>query len=124
MTTIDLNVPPTTAVVLGDFGRDAALRFCARLSALERAHIAARLPGNTSFFDEYRRLSLTLVGDLPYVKERVLRAVRGEGGLLDTRVLVGFPVGPRPEDVAARLAVLALQALRDAYERGSRRALW
>jgi hypothetical protein len=108
-------------VVLGDFGRDAALRFCASLARAERRTLVRRLPAGVPFFDEYRRLTLTLVGDLPFVKARVLERFVQRGERLDNRVLVGFPGGPAPEDVERRLAALAMEAMAGPLSRGVRR---
>ena len=109
------------AVVLGDFGRDAGIRFCAALSRAERRHITASLPDGAAFYDEHRRLTLSLIADLPYVKARFL-APYGDRPL-DDRVLVGFPGGPATADVTPRLGTLALEALRGPVERGGRQAV-
>lgn len=111
----------TLAVVLGDFGRGAALRFCASLARAERSCLVRRLPAEAPFFDEYRRMTLALVGDLPFVKARVLERFARSGEFLDGRVLVGFPGGPEPRDVQERLAVLALEAMTGPLKRGVRR---
>ena len=114
------SLPDTTlAVVLGDFGRDAAIRFCASLARAERRHICALLPADAPFFDEYRRMTLALTGDLPFVKQRVLRQF-GDGAL-DERVLVGFPDGPTPGEVERRLSVTAAEAAAGPAGRGIRR---
>lgn len=114
---------PTLALVLGDFGRDAALRFCSRLAAAERARVRAELGPETLFFDEHRLMTLCLVGDLQYIKREALAAYRRDGRPLDNELLVGFPGGPRPAGVTARLGVLALEALQGPFRRGLRRAL-
>jgi len=114
-------VDTTLAVVLGDFGRDAALRFCASLSRLERRHLTRELPSAAPFFDEYRRLTLAIVGDLPFVKAPVLEGFSRRGEALDERVLVGFPGGPDPDEVEQRLAVLAMEAMAGPLQRGVRR---
>ncbi|MDP7111625.1 MAG: hypothetical protein QGH45_06670 [Myxococcota bacterium] len=115
--------PPVPVVVLGEFGRDAALRFCRVLSFRERERIQAALPAGEPFLDEYRRATLTLVGDLPYVKEAQLDRYRREQRILDDQVLVGFPGGPQPGDVAPRLGVLLLEALAGPAARGATRAV-
>jgi len=117
-----VELPGTTlAVILGDFGRDASIRFCAALARAERRHLAGLLGEGRPFFDEYRRMTLALVGDLPFVKERVL------GGLgavpLDERVLVGFPGGPTPADVEERLSATAVEAASGPLGRGVRHVL-
>ena len=65
---------PVHAVVVGDFGREAAIRFCSLLAAVERERVRAELA--TPFFDEYRRLSLHLVCDLTYLKAGQLAPYR------------------------------------------------
>lgn len=114
---------PILGLVLGDFGRDAAVRFCGTLAAAERAHIQQNLPADAGFFDEYRRLTLTLVGDLGYVKGPWLVSHIRQSRLLDKTILVGFPGGPSPAQVQARLGVLALEAMRGPVERGCRQVL-
>jgi hypothetical protein len=115
--------PPVPVVVLGDFGRDAALRFCESFSLREREWIQAALPAGEPFLDEYRRATLSLVGDLPFVKEKQLARYRRERRILDERVLVGFPGGPQPGEVAPRLGVLLLEALAGPAARGAIRAV-
>ena len=63
----------TLLVVLGDFGREAGLRFCHEFAKRERSRLLAELPEGDAFFDECRTATLALVGDLPFVKEPVLR---------------------------------------------------
>jgi hypothetical protein len=109
------------AVVIGDFGRDAAIRFCATLAATERRLIQQGLAGG-DFFDEQRRITLSLSGDLPFVKAPHLARFRA-GAPLDERVLVGFEGGLAPADVTDRIGVLALEALAGPVRRGLRRAL-
>jgi hypothetical protein len=104
-------------VVLGDFGRDAGIRFCAAIATHERDRIASQLPGGAVFFDEYRRLAMTLVGDVRYVKAPWLEAARE---WLDGRILVGFPDGLTIEQVVPRLAGLALAAMAGPAGRGAR----
>ncbi len=111
------------ALVVSDFGRDAALRFCAALAAEERAALRARLPAGTPFFDEHRRLTLSVVGDLPFVKAPILGAFRRDGRSLDAGVLVGFPGGPSLESVILPIGVLVLEALAGPSRRGLERAI-
>lgn len=115
--------PSVPVIVLGDFGRDAALRFCAELARHERTHVRALLPPDAPFFDEYRRITLSVVGDLPFAKRPQLEAHRRDGQLLDEGVLIGFPGGPAPEQVADRLGVLLLEALAGPMARGATRAV-
>ncbi len=109
---------PFLAVVISDFGRDAALRFCSALSSLERRELLATLPEKTPFFDEHRRIRLAVVGDLPYVKQPWLEAFRKDNRQLDETVLVGFPGGIPLEAIVPRLGVLVLEALAGPASRG------
>lgn len=110
-------------IVLGDFGRDAGIRFCSEMARRERRRVRELLPAGAPFFDEYRRIALTLVGDLPFVKERVLEPFRRSERTLDDRVLVGFDGGPAPRVVAARLGILVLEALAGPVARGAEQAV-
>ncbi len=101
----------TLAVVVGDFGRDATLRFLQAVSRQERARITERLPAGVPFFDEHRQMTLAVTGDLPFVKAPALDDVDWATTVFDERVLVGFPGGPTALDVAPRLGALALEAM-------------
>ena len=79
------------AIVISDFGRDAALRFCLALSQEERRYIQETYLKEYSFFDEYRRIILALIGDLPFAKSKILNMYRDR--YLDNQVLIGFPGG-------------------------------
>ena len=114
---------PILAVVISDFGRDAALAFCANLARAERARIASRLPAGATFYDEYRRLTLALSGDLHFAKGPVLEGFRRRAALFDPRVLVGFEGGLALEAVVDRLGVLALEAMAGPVRRGIREVM-
>lgn len=118
-----LEKAPTLALVLSDFGRDATLRFCALLAESEREWLKAQLPHGAKFFDEHRRMTLSVVGDLPFAKAPTLERYVSEGKPLDDGVLIGFPGGPPLESVTARLGVLVLEAMAGPLRRGCRRAV-
>lgn len=113
---------PVLALIIGDFGRDAAIRFCTDLARAERAAIRTLLPEEVLFYDEYRRFLLTLIGDLQFTKREALANYQSSGRWFDEEVLVGFPKGPSPESVTTRLGVLALEGLDGPLRRGVRRA--
>ena len=92
------------AVVVGDFGRDAGIRFCQLVAREERRTIVGDLGGHR-FYDEHRPISLHLVGDLRFAKAELLSRWKGP---LDDRVLVGFPGGPTLASVIPALGVLAM----------------
>ena len=115
---MDLYAEPCLAVILSDFGRDAALRFCAELARAERRRIKQLLPAGAPFFDEYRRISLAVRGEVRHVKEPFLTAYKAEQRLLDNAVKVGFAGGLRPDQIEARLGQLCLEAMRGPVARG------
>ena len=120
---MDLYAEPCLAVILSDFGRDAALRFSALLARTERRRIKKALPKGAPFFDEYRRISLAIRGEVHHVKEPFLAAYRSEAKLLDNAVKVGFAGGLEPAQIEARLGQLSLEAMRGPVARGVRSVL-
>lgn len=114
---------PVPTVVISDFGRDAALRFCVDLARRELEQIATQLPAGALFYDEYRRLTLHLVGDLPFLKAPWLAPYRADDRPLDDGVMVGFDGGLTTADVTARIAVLVVETLAGPAARGADRAL-
>jgi hypothetical protein len=85
-------------VILGDFGREGTLRYFSEFSQAERRLITNSLNGDP-FFDEYRRVSVSIVGMLRHIKRQFLRAYSDAQRPLDNRILVGAEGGPDPEDV-------------------------
>ena len=66
------NIPYVYDIVLSDFGRDATIRLVTKLVDGERTRIRQVLDTEgdsrkTPFFDEYRRIMFTCVGDLAYI---------------------------------------------------------
>lgn len=112
--------PPILAVILGDFGRAATVRFAAGLSEEERIYLVERLPAGTTFYDEHRRVSVAMHGDLRFVKERYVSAYLEAGEPFDDRILVGFPGGLTTEQVEDRMGIMALEAMSGAVRRGVR----
>lgn len=100
---------PTLAVVVGDFSREATLRFWTHVSTLEYRQIRTMLPSESAFYDEYRRITYCLLGDLPFIKQYGLRSHRT--GLLDDRILIGFPGGITLKDILPQVALLIFHAL-------------
>jgi len=118
---LGVNAIPT--VVVSDFGRDAALRFCTELARRERGVIGKDLPASARFYDEYRRMALRVVGELPFIKAPWLAGYHEDRRLFDDRVLVGFPGGPPVEEIVARVAVLVVESLAGPAARGCGRAI-
>lgn len=111
------------AVVLGDFSRDAALRFCIILSDAERRRIQEQLTPDLPFFDEYRRITLSMIGDLSFAKGPHLAMYRNKNRALDDRILVGFPHGINQNEIIPRMGALVLHSMWGAVSRGIRRVL-
>lgn len=118
-----LHAAPVPTVVVSDFGRDAALRFCQTLAHLEAEVVTGQLPEWASFFDEYRRIALHVVGDLRFVKEPWLAVYARSCRPFDERVLVGFPGGPPMQEVIPRIGRLVVEALAGPVLRGAQRAV-
>ncbi len=118
-----LRLPVVQAVVLGDFGRDAGLQLAAGLSRAERGTIRDLVGPELPFFDEYRRIAIALVGDLPFAKAEPLAGFAARGEALDSRILVGFPEGVPLAAVVPRLARLALEAMAGSLRRGRDRVV-
>ncbi len=108
----------TLVVVLGDFGRVAAVRFVSSLSEREREVITAQLSPGEPFYDEHRRIAVAFHGDLRFTKELHLAPYLNSGRPLDEKVLVGFPGGPTTDQVEDRLGVMALEAMAGSVSRG------
>ncbi len=106
---------PVVAIVISDFGRDAALRFCLALAQEERRYIQETYLKKHPFFDEYRRIILALIGDLPFAKSEILKMYQDR--YLDNRVLIGFPGGVKLDDVIPQLGALIFQEVTNALRR-------
>jgi hypothetical protein len=89
-------------LILGDFGRVGTLRYFREFSRAERELITAGLSG-APFFDEYRRVTYSVVGLLPDIKGPFIERYREAGRPLDNGILVGAGGGLRPEDVLPRI---------------------
>ena len=124
---IDLKRYPWKDLVLGiviiDFSREAALRFCVDFSNFERQWIKKQLPDSSLFYDEYRRVVLYSIGDLPFVKENRLSKYRQNSSLLDNKILVGFSDGIEISDIVDRIGTLIFKTVRNFIERNIHKVL-
>ena len=116
-------VEDVPTVVVSDFGRDAALRFCTTLAKRELATITRRLPAGAPFFDEYRRIALRLVGELRFIKAPWISVYEDSGRSFDDGILVGFAGGLSTDDVVARIGSVVIEALAGPAARGHARAI-
>jgi hypothetical protein len=85
-------------IILGDFGREGTLRYFSEFSQAERQLITNSLNGKP-FFDEYRRVSFSIIGLLRQIKRQFLKAYNDAQRPLDNCILVGAEGGPDPQDV-------------------------
>jgi len=104
---------------VSDFGRDAALAYMRMVADDERRLIQNVLERHSlPFFDEYRRLMFTLLGDLGYYKRPSVEATISRDGYLTQSVLIGFGDPGMTKIVYRRIAIAVVQALIAAAERG------
>ena len=97
-TSLQVNAEGEHHIILGDFGREGTLRYFSEFSQAERQLLIESLNGNP-FFDEYRRVSVSIVGVLRQIKGQFLKAYDDDHRPLDNCILVGAEGGPDPEDV-------------------------
>jgi hypothetical protein len=125
MTTVVRNLlsrPIVYEIVIGDFGRAAAIDYvrvaCERERSLLRAHLANEgLP----FFDEYRRIMFTLLGYVAYYKQALIDDQLSALGHLSHEVLIGGGMTPVSQDVTDRIVICVAQAVLAAVVRGYER---
>lgn len=108
-------------IVVGDFGRPGTLRYLRAFSERERELIAARLGPDRPFFDEHRRVQLTVLCQLGYIKQRILAPYFRDGLPLDEGVMVGTSSGAPVSEIVPELAVLLAEHVRVAHGQGARR---
>ena len=109
-------------IILGDFGREAATRYAALLAAEERSHVAGLLAHEGQpFYDEYRRIMFSLVGDVSFLKKTMIDRAWMQDGRLGDGVLVAVHDNPVPLDLVERLAVVIRDEAIGAAERGHQR---
>jgi hypothetical protein len=105
-------------VVLSDFGRVATLRLLNEVAGIER-DIVRRLTGHDrDFYDEYRRIMFTCVGDIGYIKSDAIRGYTDRSLPLDRNVLFGVGDTPIPTDAVSAIADVLTGPISDAVERG------
>ncbi|VEN73435.1 hypothetical protein EPICR_170052 [Candidatus Desulfarcum epimagneticum] len=114
-----LRMPVTRDIVIADFGRDASLEYLRLVSRREKRLIEGVLaPEGHAFFDEYRRVMHTVVGDLAFLKETALERSAKNPGYLKGDILIGTGPWPRPGVFFQKLARLAVQQALLAMDRG------
>lgn len=115
-------LPITYDLVIGDFGREAATRYVGVLAEEERRFLEGIL-GQTGvqFFDEYRRIMFTLVGDIGFLKHGMIDRTWDAHSRLTDDVLVAVKAHEVPEDLKLALVELTRDQVRSARRRGHQR---
>jgi len=117
-----LDLPLVHEIVIGDFGRAAALDYMRFACVRERALIRSRLKSDElEFFDEYRRLMFTVLGDVGFYKAELIAQTRQTHGHLTREVLIGGGMTPVTSDIVERIAVTVAHAAASARARGYER---
>jgi hypothetical protein len=105
-------------IIVGDFGRDATIEFLRLVSKSEKDFISEILKQDErKFFDEYRRIMFTVIGDVAYFKSDALRESAAEKGYLTDSILIGVG-SPMSSDFEDRVAWSILQEVYVATNRG------
>ncbi|HWH31878.1 MAG TPA: hypothetical protein VNU01_04340, partial [Egibacteraceae bacterium] len=117
-----LDVRPVCQVVIGDFGRDAAVRYLSALSRSERRFLQGVLaPCGLPFFDEYRRITWVALAEVAFIKAELIESVRRRDGHLTDQVLLGEAWSAVPESVMEALVELVMTAVAAVVSRGYER---
>lgn len=107
-------------IVVGDFGRPGTLRYLEAFSARERELITSRLPDGEEFLDEHRRVQLTVLCQLRFVKRRIFEAYARERRAIDREMMVGTSYGTPVTEIVPTLGGLLRQHVLVAAEQGAR----
>lgn len=112
------NINNVFDIIVSDFGRDATLRYLSYFSDLEKNTILQYLEASADFFDEYRRVSICVIGNLGYVKEQALEYYYKNRLPFDNKVLVGFDSSFPYEELSNRIAKLVFYQINLAIQLG------
>lgn len=116
-----LESPGTYDIIIGDFGRRAAIRLLLFVEELERRILRLVLNDvGVPFYDEYRRISFSLVGDVRSLKDEIIRDAVLRRGELDDAVLIGVDGAPVPDLLLEKLVELCAYEAACAFDRGHR----
>ncbi len=85
-----LTMPITYDIIISDFGRDATIEYLRLVASLEKKLIGLILkPENLEFYDEYRRIMFSVIGDLNYFKETMIEENIVKRKCLTDEILIG-----------------------------------
>lgn len=116
-----LGHPGTFDIVVSDFGRVAAIRLIALIEKSERRLIHSILRGmDMPFYDEYRRISFSLIGDVRFLKSEMIEQLISKRDRLTDEILVGVNGAPVPLSLIGEIVDLCAAEIEGAYLRGHR----
>jgi hypothetical protein len=113
-----LRLPYVYDIVLSDFGRVATLRLLGEVASIERDIVRRLIGHDHEFFDEYRRIMFTCVGDIAHIKSDTIRGYADRALPLDRKVLFGVGETPIPTDAVSAIADVLIGPISEAVERG------
>jgi hypothetical protein len=117
-----LGGPVTYDLIISDFGREAAIEYLHLAARYEKQLIDSILRvGGYRFFDEYRRMMFTLIGDVAFFKEAMIADSTSRDGFLSETILVGVGFSPASRDFIKRVTISIAQEALAALGRGHQR---
>lgn len=121
------DIPYMFDIVLSDFGRASTVELLRYLANEERARIQQFLTTkggarSAPFFDEYRRIMFTCVGNLSYIKQDILSEnLVAKTSPLDSSVLYGVRGTKISTGAVGRIVEIVGGEVEQAFTRGYRR---
>lgn len=109
----------TFDIIVSDFGREASIEFLRLAAVKERQVIQSLLRlNNLEFFDEYRRIMFSMIGDVAYFKKTLIGEVFDKRGYLTDEVLIGLGQTDTTADFEKNVFFCVLNEVLGAINRG------
>jgi hypothetical protein len=111
----------TYDIIISDFGREASVEYL-RLSAVKERQVIQSLLrlGNFEFFDEYRRIMFSMIGDVAFFKRSMISRVAAKNGYLTDEVLIGLGQTDTTAEFERNVIFCVLKEVVSAVDRGYR----
>lgn len=117
-----LEMHTTYDIIVSDFGRDATIEYLRLVSESEKQLIETILARDGyEFFDEYRRIMFTVIGDLAFLKESAIATNATNNGYLTEDILIGLGSSPMSQEFVDRMILSVIQEVLAAMDRGHKR---
>lgn len=117
-----LRMPITYDIIISDFGRDATIEYLRLVATNEKRLIKKILEKDGhEFFDEYRRIMFTVVGDLAFFKETAIAESASRIGCLTEDILIGLGSSSMSKEFVDRVSLSVIQEVLAAMDRGHQR---